>query len=154
MKESVLLARLNDYTCKKLFFSLWVFHTKLTCFFFVVVVVVVVVVCFVFQWKLSDSKFPQFSWNHLSILAELSRAVVQMSLIIPPITNSSSLFSKPLKGTVSSTTTTIGISATLIFHKFFSKFQVFVFPFVFFYFYSVVPRNGKIHQMKSLFVSS
>ena len=42
-----------------------------------------------FHWSLSDSKFPQVSRTLLSILADLSTAVVLMVFTCPPISDSS-----------------------------------------------------------------
>ena len=49
----------------------------------------------VFHWSLSDSKSLQVSWNHLSILANLSNAVVWIVSNCPLISNSSSLCMRP-----------------------------------------------------------
>ena len=67
--------------------------------------------CF-FYWSLID--FPGVSRTLLSILANLNHAVICMVAIIPMISISTSLFSKPF-GTVLSESTTIGITVTVIF---------------------------------------
>ena len=87
----------------------------------------------VFHWRLSDSKFL------FSVWANLKSTVVCMVSILPQISNSSSLFFRPL-GTVQSAPTTIGITVTFnlpSFLKLFGKIQVFVYLFTFFYFHSV-----------------
>ena len=50
----------------------------------------------VFQWSLSDSKSPQVSRTHLSILAVLNNAIVSMVSTPPQNSKSSSLFKNPL----------------------------------------------------------
>ena len=50
----------------------------------------------VFHWSLSDGKFPKASRTFLSILADLSSAVVWIVSAPPPISNSSNLITKPL----------------------------------------------------------
>ena len=67
----------------------------------------------------SDCKSLQISRTLLSILADLSNAMVRMVSILPLISNSSSLSFK-LLGTVPSAPITIGITVTLIFHSYFS----------------------------------
>ena len=69
----------------------------------------------VFYWRLSDSKSIELSRILLSIQADLKSAVVWMVLILPLISCSSRLFSKPL-GTVPTAPTTIGITATFMFY--------------------------------------
>ena len=51
----------------------------------------------VFQWYLSDRKFPQVSWVLFCILADLSNAVVWMVSTGPPISNSSSSLNQPFE---------------------------------------------------------
>ena len=72
-----------------------------------------------------------------------------MASILPLISISPGLFSKRL-GTFPSTQITISITVTLLFHslssfKFPGNVQVFVYPFAFFYFHSVIHLDGKIH---------
>ena len=74
----------------------------------------------VFNWSLSDSKFPQVSRTLLSILAVLNNAVVWMVSTRPPTSNSSSPFSYPLV-TVPNAPITIGIIVTFMFHSFFNS---------------------------------
>ena len=50
----------------------------------------------VFQWSLSDNKSPQLSRTFLSIIADISNAVVYLVWILPPISTSPSLFSLAL----------------------------------------------------------
>ena len=50
----------------------------------------------VFHWSLSNSKSPQVSRTLLSILADLSNAVVLMVLCFSPISRSFNFLSKPL----------------------------------------------------------
>ena len=73
----------------------------------------------VFHWSPSDSKFPYVSRILLSVLTDLSNAVVWMVSARPPISNSSSPLIKP-SGIVPSVPTTICITVILIFHSFFS----------------------------------
>ena len=73
----------------------------------------------VFHWSLSDSKYPQVSRNHLSILANLGNTVVWMASTHPSIFNSSSILTKPSR-TVPGTPITIGIIITFMFHSFFN----------------------------------
>ena len=72
----------------------------------------------VFHASTSDSKFPQISRTLLSILADLSNAVIWMVSDRPPISNFSSPLTKPL-GIVPSAPFTIGITVTFMFHSFF-----------------------------------
>ena len=72
-----------------------------------------------FQRSLSDSKSPHVSGTHLSILADLN-AVVWMVSTCPLISKPSIPFTKPL-GVVPSAPIIIGITATFIFHTFFSS---------------------------------
>ena len=74
----------------------------------------------VFHWSLSDSKSLHVTRTLLSILADPDNTVVWMISISPLISNSTSLLSKPL-GTVSSTLSTIGITATFIFSDSFNS---------------------------------
>ena len=53
----------------------------------------------IFHWSLSNSKSPEVSGTLLSILDYLNNGVDWMHSICPPISNSSSLFLKPL-GTI------------------------------------------------------
>ena len=91
----------------------------------------------VFHKSLSDCKSPQVSRTFLSILTVLSNVVVWMVSARPLISESSSLFNKPLV-TIQKAPVTIGIIATFIFHSFFqfpSKAKVFIlFFFTFFQF--------------------
>ena len=74
----------------------------------------------VFYSSLSHSKSSQVSWTLPSILADLNNAVVWMVCARPPISNSSSPFSK-LLGIVPSSPITTGITVTFMFHSFFSS---------------------------------
>ena len=74
----------------------------------------------VFHWSLRDSMTPQFFKTLLSILVNLSNAVIRIVLILLLISDSSNSFSRFL-GTIPSATTIIGITLTLIFHTFFSS---------------------------------
>ena len=69
-----------------------------------------------FYGNLRDSKSPQNVRTFLSIPADLSKIVVWMVAILPLISNSSNLLSKPLV-TVPSKQTTSGITATLMLHR-------------------------------------
>ena len=70
------------------------------------------------HWSSSDNKSPQVSRTLLSILADLSHAVVRMVLAHPPIPNTFSPFTKPLE-TAPSAPGISGITVTFMFHKFF-----------------------------------
>ena len=72
-----------------------------------------------FHWSLSDSKSPKVSRALLSFLINLYNAVVCIKSILPLISNSSSLFSRPLR-IVPSMPTTIGITITFMFYGLFS----------------------------------
>ena len=69
------------------------------------------------HWSLCDSKSPQVSWTLLSILADLSSAVVWMVSACPLISKFSSPFTN-LLGIVPSARITIGITVTFMFHVF------------------------------------
>ena len=69
--------------------------------------------------SLSDSKFSLVFETLLIILADLNNVVVQMIFILPLISCSPSLFSRPLR-TIPNAPTTIGITVTFIFLSFFS----------------------------------
>ena len=71
----------------------------------------------VFQWCLSDNKSLQVSRTLLSILADLSNAVVWIVSTHPLISKSSSPFTNPLV-TVPRAPVTIGITVTFMFHSF------------------------------------
>ena len=73
----------------------------------------------VFYRRLSPGKAPQVSRTLLSILADLSNAVVWMVSTLPLISKSSSPLTSPLVS-VPRTTITIGIIVTFMFHSFFS----------------------------------
>ena len=70
------------------------------------------------HWSFSDSKFPQFSGTHLSILADLNNAVVGVATSYPLIFKFSSLFINRLT-TVTRAPITIGITITFMFYSFF-----------------------------------
>ena len=74
----------------------------------------------VFHWRLSDSKSPQVSRTHLSILAVFNHAVVWMVSTRPPTSKSSRPFNNPLV-TVPKAPITIGIIVTFMFHSFFNS---------------------------------
>ena len=74
----------------------------------------------VFQWSSSDSKSPQAYRILVSILADLSNVVVWIVSTRPPISNSSSPLTTPLK-IVPSTPIITGITVTFMFHCFFSS---------------------------------
>ena len=102
----------------------------------------------VFLRRVSDSKSPQASWNLLSIVADLSNEVVGKLSSRTLISNSPSPYTNPLV-TVPSAPTTIGFTVTFKFYSFFqfsSKDKLLISFFAFFQFYSVVSRNGKVHN--------
>ena len=73
----------------------------------------------VFHWSLSDSKSPQVSRTHLSILAVLSNAVVWIVSTRPLTSKSSRPFNNPLV-TVPNAPITIGTIVTFMSHSFFN----------------------------------
>ena len=66
----------------------------------------------VFNWSLSDCKSLQISRTLFSILAGLNNELVSIVSILPLISFSSIIFSKPL-GTILSAPITTGTTATL-----------------------------------------
>ena len=68
----------------------------------------------VFYWSMSDSKSPQVTRTHLSILTDRNNAIALISL---PFSNSSSPISMRL-WTVPCAPITIGVTVSLIFHSF------------------------------------
>ena len=102
----------------------------------------------------SDSKYPQVSRTHFSILANHNNDVVWMISTYPLIFKSSSPFTNPLV-TVSSTLITIGITVTFMFHSLFSfqaRSRHIFFLFGSLQFYQVVTRNGKVFYSVGLFI--
>ena len=97
----------------------------------------------VYHWSLSDSKFPQVSMTLLSILADLINAVVWMVSTLSLIFKSSNFCINPLV-IVSRESVTICITVT--FHCFFLGSLQGPVVFSFFLFYSVVCRDGKVHN--------
>ena len=73
-----------------------------------------------FLRSLNDNTSPHISRTLLNILADLNNVIVWMVLILPLISDSSSLFSKPF-GTIPSAPITIGITVILVFHCIFSS---------------------------------
>ena len=71
-----------------------------------------------FPWSLSDSKSPQVSRTFHGILADLSNVVVWMVSIPSLISNLSRPFARILE-TVSYASTTIVVTLSLMFHRFF-----------------------------------
>ena len=70
--------------------------------------------------NMSDTKSPQVTRTHLSILADLNNAVVWMASTRPLISKSSSFFTNPLV-TVPRAPISIDNTVTLMFHSFFSS---------------------------------
>ena len=108
----------------------------------------------VFQKSLIDNKSLQVSRILPSILADFNNAVVWMISICVLIANSSSPYTNPMV-TVPSAPSTIGITVTFMFHSFCLFFCFFQFPsnvqvlislFAFLQFYSVVGRDGEVHN--------
>ena len=102
-----------------------------------------------FLWSLSDNKSPQVSRTLLSILADLSNAIVWMASTRPFISKSFNPFINPAV-TVPRAPIIIGINVTscftVCFFLFPNKVEVFIFLFTFFYFYFVVCRDSKAHN--------
>ena len=71
----------------------------------------------VFHLSLGNSKFPQFSRTLHNIQTDLNNTVVWIISNRPPISNSSTVLSKPWQ-TVPSSPITNGITVTLMFHSF------------------------------------
>ena len=101
----------------------------------------------VFHWILSDNKSPRVSRTILSILVDLNNAVVWLVSARPPISKSSSPFTKTL-GIVSSAPITTGITVTFVFHSVFLvlKQDLSISFFVFFDFRSVVSQDAKVNN--------
>ena len=102
----------------------------------------------VFHWSLSDSKSPQVSRTLLGILAVLNNVVVWIVSTCPPTSKSLCPFNNPLV-IVLKAPITIGIIVTIMSRSFFqfpSKVEIFILPFTFFQFYSVVSRNSKVNM--------
>ena len=97
----------------------------------------------VFHLSLSDSKSPQVSRTHLSILADLKSAVVWMVSILPLIFSISSLFSRPC-GCVPSAPIIIGIIVTFMFYSF--PVICLSFPFLLFSFYGQLERKNLLDK--------
>ena len=107
----------------------------------------------VFRWCLRDSKSPQDSTTLLSILVDLSNAVVWMVSTLPAISKSSSPLTNPLV-TVQRAPITVGINVTCMFQSFFqfpSKVQVLTLLSIFLQLYSVVIRDSKFDNSASSF---
>ena len=108
----------------------------------------------VFHWSSSDSKSPQLTRNVLSILADLSSAIVWIVSARPLNLNPSNPVAKHL-GIVPSAPVMTGITVTLIFHNVFSSLprlkylSLFWFFFFFFNFNSMIVRLGKFHYLMS-----
>ena len=105
----------------------------------------------VFLQSLSDSNSSQLSRALLSILPDLSKAVVWIISARPPISSSSSPLTQPLK-TVPNALIIISIMVTFMFHMFFSSparseyLSLFSFSLIFF---SVVRRDAKAPNVAS-----
>ena len=63
---------------------------------FIIIIIIIIIQIFPtsISWSLSDSKSPQVSKTILNIVDNLSKAVVEIVLICPPISTSSSLLFK------------------------------------------------------------
>ena len=72
----------------------------------------------VFLWSLSDGKSSSVSWTLLSILGDLSNAVVRVVLVGQPISYSSIVSTRPLE-TAPSAPIIIGITVIFTFYNFF-----------------------------------
>ena len=102
----------------------------------------------VFYWSLRDRKSHHVSSTLLSILADFNNPVVEMLSTQFPISNSSSLFVKPL-GIVPSAPVTIGITVTCKIQSFFNSLARFKYSHLFSFsliFLSVVSQDIKIHN--------
>ena len=109
----------------------------------------------VFPWSLSDSKSPQVSWTHLSILADPNNAVVWTVSTRPVIFKSSSPCTNPF-GNFNKGTNYNWYRCHFHVPQFFqfsSKVQVLILLFTFFQFHSVVPADNRVpNSASSLFL--
>ena len=71
----------------------------------------------VFQWSLSESKYPHVSMTLLSILSNLNNAIIGKVSILVLISNSSISFTNPLV-TLLSAPITLGVIVIFMFGKF------------------------------------
>ena len=94
-------------------------------------------------------KSPQVSMTFLCIPADPRNVVDWMVSILPPISSVPILW-RPFQGHQPQLVSPSSIYST--FFLFFSKVQVFISLFAFFYFHTVVRRNGKIYLSSSLFL--
>ena len=97
----------------------------LDCAYTIIIIIIIVVVLSDFitpELSGSFSLESNFSRTFLSILADLSNAVVRIVLLFSLISNSSTLSSKPLE-TVPSALIRIGITVTIIFNSFLDPWQ-------------------------------
>ena len=102
----------------------------------------------VFYRSLSNSKSPLVSRTLLSILADPNNAIVWIVSTCPLIYTSSTPLTNLLV-TVQRPPITIGITDNFMLYSFFqfsSKVYVFSSLFVFFQFYPLINRNGKVHN--------
>ena len=105
----------------------------------------------VYHWGLRDSKSPHEFRTLISLLADLSNAVVWMVSARPLVSKLASSYNCPLV-TLASSPITTDIIVTFMFNSFFqspSKVQVLILLFVFFRFQSVVNRDIKVHNSSS-----
>ena len=101
----------------------------------------------VFHRRLDGSKSFRVSWTLLGILADLNNAVVWIVSILPLISNSSRLFSKPLETVLSAPTTTC-ITVTFMFQR--SKYlYIFWLSFIFTQWFA---RTAKSIRQRVLFL--
>ena len=96
----------------------------------------------VFHWGFGDSKSPQVSSTHLSILAVLNNVVVWMVSTRNLISKSSSPFNNPLF-------TVLKAPVTYMFHIFFNS--VAIPSFYFLQFYSAVSRDRKVINLAVMY---
>ena len=106
----------------------------------------------VFHLSVIDGKSPQVSRTFLSILVDLSNAVVLMVSTRPPISISSTPITKPM-GTVQSAPIITDITVTFLFHYFLvhlqepSVFSLFVLFFLIFILWSARTAKSTIRQV-------
>ena len=108
----------------------------------------------IIHWSLSDSKNSRVSRTLLSILTDVNKAVIWIFSFLHLISNSSNLFTKPLK-IVPSTLTIIGITVTVMFYTFViskSKYlSFFLLYFIFTWLFAKIAKSSRWQVFFSFF---